>query len=242
MPQPPPQLPHPPEPEPPHPPWRPPPGLAVLGPRPRTARPRTRRPPRRPPSGTSTPPAAASQAQPVGPSPVGIAVSPGTRSQTARSHLSSPWASGVHAAVSSRWPRSELRPAASSSPDARAIGPRTHYFAPDARGRPGKRPVGTALSPRLLIRPPWPVAATMDENRGMPGQARLSLVRQSPLITRAILLSGRGRRFKSSQAHEMTPEQRKRWSAVLGLSWLESSLVSNQVGWSAARCEPARPA
>ena len=28
----------------------------------------------------------------------------------------------------------------------------THNFAPDARGRPGKRPVGTALSPRLPIR------------------------------------------------------------------------------------------
>jgi hypothetical protein len=34
----------------------------------------------------------------------------------------------------------------------------------------------------LLIRPPWPVAATRDKNRGMPGQARLSLVRQSPLL------------------------------------------------------------
>jgi hypothetical protein len=40
----------------------------------------------------------------------------------------------------------------------------------------------TAHSHRSLIRPPWPGAATRDENRGMPGQARLSLVRQSPLI------------------------------------------------------------
>jgi hypothetical protein len=55
-------------------------------------------------------------------------------------------------------------------------------FAPDAPRRPGKTPVRTALSPGLLIRPPWPGAATMDENRSMPGQAQLSLVRQSPLL------------------------------------------------------------
>src|SRR5215207_3320269 len=58
---------------------------------------------------------------------------------------------------------------------------RTHPFAPDARQRPGKTPVRTALSPRYLIRPPWPRAATRDENRA----ARLSsalLVRQSPLL------------------------------------------------------------
>jgi hypothetical protein len=49
----------------------------------------------------------------------------------------------------------------------------------------------TALGRRSLIRPPWPVAAAMDENRDMPGQAQLSFVRQSLLITRAILLSAR---------------------------------------------------
>ena len=42
-------------------------------------------------------------------------------------------------------------------------------------------PVRTALSPRYLIRPPWLVAATRDENRWA-RQARLSLVRQSPLL------------------------------------------------------------
>jgi hypothetical protein len=47
---------------------------------------------------------------------------------------------------------------------------RTHPFAPDARKRPGKTPVRTALSPRYLIRPPWPVAATMDENRACPAK------------------------------------------------------------------------
>jgi hypothetical protein len=30
--------------------------------------------------------------------------------------------------------------------------PRTHYFAPDGHARPGKTPVRTALSPRLLMR------------------------------------------------------------------------------------------
>ena len=38
-----------------------------------------------------------------------------------------------------------------------------------------------ALDCRSLIRPPWPGAATRDENRGLRGQARLSLVQQSPL-------------------------------------------------------------
>jgi len=58
---------------------------------------------------------------------------------------------------------------------------RTHPFAPDARERPGKTPVRTALSPRYLIRPPWPGAATRDENRwARPSSA--FLVRQSPLI------------------------------------------------------------
>src|SRR5512132_1701455 len=41
----------------------------------------------------------------------------------------------------------------------------THPFAPDGRQRPGETPVRTAVSPRLLIRPPWPGAATRDENR-----------------------------------------------------------------------------
>src|SRR5829696_3478477 len=34
----------------------------------------------------------------------------------------------------------------------------------------GETAVGTALSPRYLIRPPWPGAATMDENRGGPAK------------------------------------------------------------------------
>jgi hypothetical protein len=42
---------------------------------------------------------------------------------------------------------------------------RTHNFAPDARRRPAETAIRTALSPRYLIRPAWPVAATMDENR-----------------------------------------------------------------------------
>src|SRR5215207_6934465 len=47
---------------------------------------------------------------------------------------------------------------------------RTHPFAPDARQRPGKTAVRTALSPRYLIRPPWPWAATRDENRACPAK------------------------------------------------------------------------
>jgi hypothetical protein len=47
---------------------------------------------------------------------------------------------------------------------------RTHPFAPDARGRPGETPVRTAVSPRYLIRPPWPAAATRDENRVCPAK------------------------------------------------------------------------
>jgi hypothetical protein len=42
---------------------------------------------------------------------------------------------------------------------------RTHPLAPYGRQRPGETPLRTALSPRYLIRPPWPGAATRDENR-----------------------------------------------------------------------------
>src|SRR5918993_5945583 len=41
-----------------------------------------------------------------------------------------------------------------------------HYFAPDGRARPAKTQGCIAVSPRLLIRPAWPGAATRDENRG----------------------------------------------------------------------------
>src|SRR5215212_441201 len=47
---------------------------------------------------------------------------------------------------------------------------RTHYFAPDGRAPPAKTQGCTAVSPRLLIRPPWPVAATRDENRACPAK------------------------------------------------------------------------
>jgi hypothetical protein len=47
---------------------------------------------------------------------------------------------------------------------------RTHPFTPYGRARPGKTPVRTALSPRYLIRPPWPGAATRDENRASPAE------------------------------------------------------------------------
>jgi hypothetical protein len=80
---------------------------------------------------------------------------------------------------------------------------RTHYFAPDGRQRPGKTPGCTAVSPRLLIRPPWPAAATRDENRGMPGQARLSLVRQSPLLRGRFSFQDEG--AGSSPARPTTP-------------------------------------
>ena len=47
--------------------------------------------------------------------------------------------------------------------------------------RPAQRLDSMALGCRSLIRPPWPWAATRDENR-WPGRARLSLVRHSPLL------------------------------------------------------------
>src|SRR5215207_5712860 len=47
---------------------------------------------------------------------------------------------------------------------------RTHPFAPYGRQRPGETPLRTALSPRYLIRPPWPWAATRDENRACPAK------------------------------------------------------------------------
>jgi hypothetical protein len=47
---------------------------------------------------------------------------------------------------------------------------RTHYFAPDGRQPPGETPGCIAVSPRLLIRPPWPGAATGDENRACPAK------------------------------------------------------------------------
>src|SRR4029450_8535741 len=52
-----------------------PPGVAVLGPRPRTAKPRTRGSSQWPQTVDSALAAAAGQAQPAGPSPVGIAAS-----------------------------------------------------------------------------------------------------------------------------------------------------------------------
>jgi hypothetical protein len=47
---------------------------------------------------------------------------------------------------------------------------RTHPLTPDGRRRPGEMAVRTALSPRYLIRPPWPGAATRDENRACPAK------------------------------------------------------------------------
>jgi hypothetical protein len=62
-------------------------------------------------------------------------------------------------------------------------------LAPDAQRRPGNTPVRTALSPRYLIRPPWPGAATRDENRAArPSSALLGAA--EPVATRAIFVSG----------------------------------------------------
>jgi hypothetical protein len=53
----------------------------------------------------------------------------------------------------STWrPISSLRRAQSSPPPGLSGAVRTHPFAPNTRKRPGKSPVGTALSPRYLIR------------------------------------------------------------------------------------------
>jgi hypothetical protein len=67
---------------------------------------------------------------------------------------------------------------------------RTHPFAPDARRRPGKTAVRTALSPRYLIRPPWPGAATRDENRACP--AKLGSRAAETVGIRAIFVSVEG--------------------------------------------------
>jgi hypothetical protein len=49
------------------------------------------------------------------------------------------------------------------------------------------QPARHLASRHFRLRPPWPGAATRDENRGTPGQARLSVL-QSPLV-RAIFVS-----------------------------------------------------
>src|SRR5829696_4360618 len=56
-----------------------------------------------------------------------------------------------------------------------------HPCAIDGSARPAERPASTALSRRSLIRPPWPGAATRDENRAARPSSAL-LVRQSPLL------------------------------------------------------------
>src|SRR5829696_2717256 len=77
-----------------------------------------------------------------------------------------------------------------------------HPCAIDGSARPAERPVSTAVSRRSLIRPPWPMAATRDENRA----ARLSsalLVRQSPLLRGRFSFQD-GVRRPSPQGYELS--------------------------------------
>jgi hypothetical protein len=67
-----------------------------------------------------------------------------------------------------RCPRLESRTGRYPAIGSRAV--TEDNLALDVRGSPGKTAVRMALSPRLLIRPPWLVAATRDENRVCPAE------------------------------------------------------------------------